>query len=443
MDKSITIIGGGLAGCFLAILLAKRGYKITIYERSSKEAIFESAAKRSVNLTFYGYGVQALKEADLWRVIEPHVRQLKGSITQVGENTQPIITDLSQQKMPYYTVSRSELLQLLMQQAMLHSSITLHFDKTFLSADRKTKTMTIRDEIHKRNMTVGYDVIFGTDGVNSQVRSALQEDQQATHKQEYEEWHYKQVSLSTQAARQLKLRDNFMYAWTRKEAIFTAFPNNDGTYAAMVILPQNSKPSFETLTNEQTVEQFLTRHFPKLLPAASEITESLQTNPESHFVSMATNPWYYKDSLVVLGDAAHAFLPFYGQGISTAFADCREMVRLIDTYGEQWNEVFPRYQETRKRQTDVLEKLSKESFSRYTRTHRADESAIYDKLETIAHQFLPFIQPPLFISVAHDPTHAADYVRKHNRQRNIAKKIGIPLLVNMVKTIIALQEKRS
>jgi len=441
--KPITIIGAGLAGCFLSILLAKRGYQVTLYERTSKKNIFKKASKRSFNLTFYGYGVQALKEAGLWKAVKPIVLTLNGSITQVGNNADAIITKLDKKKMPYYTVSRSRLLQTLVEQALQHPGITINFDTSLIAINRLQKTITVKHTKTHEQSTINANVVLGTDGVNSQVRKFMQRGQKAIHSHEFANWNYKQIPLSKELAKKLSLQNNYMHAWTRKEALFTAFPNGDGSFAAMLILPKNETHGFSTLTDDATIKEFITKHFPELSLAIPAISKAVQRNPESHFITMSTSHWYYKNFIAILGDAAHAFLPFYGQGISTAFADCIKLAELMDKHGNDWGRIFPIYQRARKKHTDVLGNLSKESFIRYTRTKKADYSAIYDKLEFMAHQIISRIQPPLYVSVSKDPAHAADHLKRYKRQRKFAKSIGVPILVHAITQFVAFQENSS
>lgn len=441
MTKTITLIGAGLAGCFMAVLLANRGYKVRIYEKASKDEIFSNASRRSFNLTFYGYGVQAMRDAGLWNVIKPNVLTLKGSITQVGKSSKPIVAHLDQTKMPYYTVSRAQLLQLLIQQCLQNPSIVIHFDRNLININRENKTITVEDTGTKKQMTIDCEVVFGTDGVNSKVRDFLQQGQDAIHNKEFADWNYKQVSIPKEVAENLNLQHSFMHAWTRKEAIFTAFPNGDGSFAGMLILPKDETKGFSLLSTDGEVKAFFNAHFPELRAALPTIVEELKIHPESHFVTMSTYPWYYKNFMVILGDAAHAFLPFYGQGISTAFADCMELVKLMDKYDSDFEKIFPIYQERRKKQTEVLGWLSKQSFARYTRTKRADFSAIYDRLEAILYEKFPnILVPPLFVSVANDPIHSAEHFKNHQRQRQIAKLVGISLLVGAVTAIVAVKE---
>jgi kynurenine 3-monooxygenase len=148
--------------------------------------------------------------------------------------------------------------------------------------------------------------------------------------------------------------------------------------------------------------------------------------------------------MAVIGDAAHGFLPFHGQGVSAAFGDCMEIAKLIDKYGSDWDVIFPLYQKTRKEHMDTLANLSKENFTLYKRQKKADYAAIYNKLESISHKLFPkLFYPPPFVYIARDPGKTADYVKKHKKQRKIAKFLGIPFLVHAATGLVAIEEKLS
>src|SRR5258708_899643 len=152
-QSTITIIGAGLAGCFLAILLAKRGYTIEVYERNAMQEIIDAASKRSFNLTFYGFGVKALKEAGLWHVVKSVIVPLAGSITQVSQNSKPIFAPVDG-KMPFYTVQRPLLVKMLLEYAQRQPLITFHFETAMLSLNRQDKTLLVQNEKTKKCSTV-------------------------------------------------------------------------------------------------------------------------------------------------------------------------------------------------------------------------------------------------------------------------------------------------
>ncbi len=438
----ITLIGAGLAGCFLAILLAKRGYKVEIYERASQADITDIASKRSFNITIYGYAVQVLKEAGLWDVISPNILTLKGSYTQVRKNAEPIYAAMDEEKTPYYSVQRARLLEILVRQAMKHPLITIHFDTSLLAIDRYEKTMVIRNDKTNKVSQVTCNVIFGADGANSAVRSFIQMGQQSEHTQEYATWSYKQIMFPKASLKKLNLDDRTAYTWSRKDAVILSFPNKDGSRAAFMTLPKEKGKDYAALNSATAIKRLITDQFPDLLPALPAITDSLLQNPEGNFVTIHTNPWFYKDFMVIVGDAAHAFNPFFGQGTSAAFGDCLTLVGLMDKYGTDWEKIFPRYQEARKKHMDILGDLSKKGFSRYRRHKRADYEIIYEHFDMVLHKILPqYFQPSIYEQITKNPGQTAEIMDQHQKQRKMTKIIGGSILVAAVTGAVALQEK--
>jgi kynurenine 3-monooxygenase len=441
-QSSITIIGAGLAGTFFAILLAKRGMKVEVYERFSREEIDDNASKRSYTLTMYGYGIQAIHDAGLWEVVKPLFTVLAGSMTQVNSHTKPIIVRLGT-KLPFYCVSRAKLLGALVKHAEQQPLITFHFNTTFIAADRREKTITVqqKDNTYK---TISCDVIFGADGVNSQIRHFLQQGQHTTHIQEIEDWNYKQILISKEIAEKMHLANDLSNAWTRKNAIFVAYPNGDGSFSGMLLLPKKEHLGFAELTSTSAIKDFFTKQYPEFLVGLPEITKIILENPVGWLGTIYTTPWYYQDFMALLGDAAHGFLPFYGQGVSASFGDCLTLAELVDTYGDDWATIFPIFEEKRKRNTDTLANLSKESFVQYRRHKKADYAAIYNKIDSVLYGAFPkFFHPPAFTRIAKDQAHAADYFAKHQEQRKRSKMLGIPLIVLTLTGLVALYEEGS
>lgn len=439
-QSAVVIIGAGLAGCFLAIQLAKRGIKVEIYEQFSRREIDDNASKRSYTLTMYGYGIQAIHDAGLWEATASLFTKLKGSFTQVTPHSKPIIVHLGE-KLPFYAVSRAKLLGALVKQAEKEPLITFHFERSLISINRYEKTMIVQDMQSKKYQSVSCAVIFGADGVHSKVRQAIQYGQMTSHVHEYEPWSYKQIIINKELAEKLQLPNDLSCAWTRKDAIFVAYPNGDKSFSGMLLLPKLPGKGIASLTSPASIKVFLTKQIPDFLAGLPEFTKALLENPEGTLGTIYTTPWYYKGFMAMLGDAAHGFLPFYGQGVSAAFGDGMLIGELLDTYGENWDKIFPLYQEKRKRNTDALAHLSKESFTQYRRHKKADYSAIYNKIDTILYKFFPgFFHPPAFQLVAADQSNTAVYYARHQKQRRQALFLGIPLIVFVMTGLVALYE---
>lgn len=437
---TITIIGAGLGGSFLALLLAQRGYKVEIFEKFSLEEIRDTNSKRSYNITFLAYGVEMLKKANIWETLQPHMHALKGVSTQLSKNSKPIFTPTYDKKNQYFAVSRAGLLTLMHEQLAKNPLVNIHYETALLSIDRHDKYMIVQESKTKKIETVSCDVIIGADGANSLVRPFIQQGQDTIHTQEYSPGGYKQFTISKKQIDKLHLQSGIAYTWSAKDKFILAFPNFDDSLACLLIYPKDNK-DLSALTSAIDIKKLIQEDFPILLPIVEDLAEQLTTNPIGNYVTIHTEPWYYKDFMTVIGDGAHGFYPFFGQGTSAAFGDGLTIVTLIDQYGDDWSKIFPLYQKIRKEHMDALGELSKEGLTRYARNRRADYDAIYDKLEMVGNSLLPkYIHPPTLIPVMNDPANTATYVANTKKQRKIAKRLGVSLFVSTVKHLIAIRE---
>jgi len=439
--ESITIIGSGLAGSFLAVLLAKKGFDVTIYERLSKEDLRSTGTKRSYNIVLFGYGIEILKQTGLWEKIKPHLLALKGSVTHISPKISPVITRTDDKKLPYFTISRALLADILLSHASHYSSVKVIYDTDFLSVDRHKKVMIVRNNRTKKITTVSCNILIGADGANSLVRSFIQREQQTRHRQEYAKWQYKQFILSAGTVKKLGLEKKFVHIWTQKKAFVIAHPDRDDSLTAMLVFPKNNQEKVQ-LNSDDAIIEFIKENFPELVPALKEIIESVRINPDGNFATIQTDPWHYKGFMAIIGDAAHGFYPFFGQGTSAAFGDCVTLSQLIDTCGADWNKIFSLYQAERKKHTDALGELSKDSLLKNLRYKKADYDAIYDRLQTAAYRLFPnIVYPPLSMTITSDPANAADHKLKYYKQRNFANKFGASLLVLALTKILSLYEE--
>lgn len=428
-NKHITIVGSGLAGSFLALMFADRGYDVDIYEQLPKSEICDTNSKRSYNITLYKYGIEMLKKAKIWDTLQNDITPLRYFSTQLGKNTKPVVTKVNYNKNEYFTFSRSGLLNALLNRADKHPRIKTNYDTKLLSIDRYQKTMVVQDNKTNKISIVKCTIIFGADGVNSVVRSWLQQAKQSSHTQDYANWSYKQFAISKEWATKLELDNNTSYTWSRNNGCIASFPNADGSIAAILILPQD-KNGHKSLKSEDDVRALFAKEFSNLLPMVKDITPQLLANPEGKFVTIHTDPWYYNDFIALVGDAAHGFYPFFGQGTSAAFGDCMKILDLVDTYGPDWGKILPLYQEQRKKHMDTLGEISRVGFQLYLRTNRADFSAIYNHVESTLHTKFPkLIKPPLYYSIITDPDNTDNHVQAHTKQRNVARYFGLSAVV--------------
>lgn len=439
---TITIVGAGLGGAFLAYVMAQRGFKVSVYEKYSESQTLDNSSNRSFNITFYGYGVDALKAAGLWEKVEPILLPLKGSATQVTAHGDFIFSRFEKGDMDYYAVKRAGLLQILVAAARSLPNVTFHFETEITAINRDAKTVTVQNSKTKKNKTFKTDIVLGADGAHSIVRDILQEGQKPNHSKVYADWTYRQIAFDKSMAKKLGFKPQTAYSWTRKYASLIGFPQIDNVFGALLMLPKDKGRGFADIKTKADALKLVKEEFPTLEPAWNSIVGDIMNNPEGGFVTILTSPWYYRDFLAIVGDAAHGFYPFYGQGAATAFGDCMKLVELIDAHGTDWGRIFPLYEAARKPNTDVIGELSRQTLQRFTRSTKADPSAIYDKLEQVLHGVFPkYILPPMFNLVAHDPNNASTFLKKHDKQRKIFKAIGVSIAVAGVAAAVKLQER--
>jgi kynurenine 3-monooxygenase len=230
----------------------------------------------------------------------------------------------------------------------------------------------------------------------------------------------------------MNLSPDFAYTWSSKNTVVASFPNKDKSVTALLIYPLEKRPTF--------------RVFKKLFPSLSSIEkefELAQDASEGRFVTLHSTNWVFRDFMLILGDAAHGFNPFFGQGISAGMGDVQRLLEVIDS-SENPERALSRYVDSRKLQMDALGELSKEGFERYRRDKIADFDVIYDKIESILHQYLPkYFAPSIFESISQDPGLAHTYLQKRISQRNLLNMLGMSVIVKLIIALLEVKQNVS
>lgn len=361
-------------------------------------------------------------------------------MTHIANTKKPILS-FANKDMPYFTITRATLVDILLKQATKNNLVTVHYETELLSIDRYQKTIVVQHTKTREIKSIKCDVIIGADGANSLVRPFLQQGQHTHHMQEFASWSYKQFILSPKMVKQLNLDESFVHSWTQKNSFITLHPNSKKELGAMLVFQKNEINS-QQMETKKGIEIFFQQNFPDFLPLIDDIAKQILGNPPGNFATIHTDPWYYKDFITVIGDAAHGFYPFFGQGTTAAFSDCIIIIELIDTYGSDWQKIFSVYQEMRKKHVDTIGDLSKEVLHKYLRDKKIDNEAIYDKLELMAYNFFPtIVNKPLSQAIITDPIHAADYREIDLKRRKRAKRFGISLFISFIGIILGTTEQ--
>ncbi len=380
-DK-ITLIGSGLTGPLLAIELLRRRFEVELYERRPDMRRVQISAGRSINLAISTRGIHALRQAGLWDKMQRIIVQMKGRMMHsiAGELTfQPYGKDETE---VINSISRAELNIALMNAAEEHG-VRIQFRQRCTGFDLRTGNVHLRDEETGAEKTLETDLVIGTDGSASAVRTEMLKLNRFNFSQQYLDYGYKELTIPAASNGRHAMEPHALHIWPRGNYMLIALPNVDGTYACILFLPFEGKDSFEELDSELKVSQFFEQRFPDAVPLMPRLTENFFENPTGAMVTVKCSPWHVDGKALLLGDAAHAIVPFFGQGLNAGFEDCTVLLELLDRHGPEWQQVLEEFERARKVNTDAIADLAVENFIEM-RDRVADPRFLFQKKVELA-----------------------------------------------------------
>ncbi len=391
-SQSITLIGAGLTGPLLAISLVQRGFRVEIYERRPDMRRVRGSAGRSINLAISTRGIHALHEAGLWdelrRIIVPMkgrmMHSLAGELTfqPYGKNDSEVIN----------SISRADLNVALMNAAEARG-VTIHFGERCMGFDAATGAARFRNEETGRENRVEANTLIGTDGSASAIRMEMQKLGRFNLSQEYLDYGYKELTIPAGPGGKHLLEPNALHIWPRGAYMLIALPNIDGTFACILFLPFEGDESFAMLDTAEKAAAFLRERFSDAVPLMPLLQENYAANPTGAMVTIKCSPWHVSGKALLLGDAAHAIVPFFGQGMNCAFEDCTVFLELLDRHGPDWAKLYTEFEHARKANTDAIAGLALENFIEM-RDRVADPRFLFNKKVELA---LEAKYPRLFV----------------------------------------------
>ena len=354
-DSKKTIIGSGLTGPLLAIMLANRGYTVDLYEKRADLRKADISAGRSINLALSHRGIHALKSANVFNEIEPLLIPMKGRMVHLPEDN----TDFQPYSINSHeyinSVSRGELNKILMTAAEKTGNVNIHFKHTLSKAESGVLVF----ENGKRIEAEGE--VFGADGAGSVVRQYIDSNSDKPSKSEPLGHAYKELSISANAAGEFKLEPNALHIWPRGQFMLIGLPNTDRSFTCTLFMPNEGDVSFKSLKTEADVVDFFNTHFSDALPLLENFPQSYFENPTGRLATVYADNWYYKN-FYLIGDAAHAVVPFFGQGMNASFEDCTVLMDCVDSGDDNWRDIFSSYNKMRKSDADAIAQMAIENY---------------------------------------------------------------------------------
>lgn len=424
MSKTVSVVGAGLVGSLVSIYLAKKGYKVNIYERRGDMRNQSMSAGKSINLALSDRGWRGLKGVD----IDGEIRKI--AIPMYGRQIHH--KDGSQNYQPYgkedqaiYSVSRGEINKTLMSLAEQHENVNIYFNERCDKLDRKTNTIEFTNLENGKNQTVQSDLIFGADGAFSAVRLQMQlQSDRFDYNQFYIDASYKELSIPANADGSFKLEKNALHIWPRGSYMMIALPNMDGTFTCTLFFEAQGPKSFESMKTKEDVIRFFEEDFPDALPLMPTLVEDFFANPTASLVTVKCKPWVWDDKIALIGDAAHAIVPFYGQGMNCGFEDCVVLNELIDKHQHHWPAILEEYQHLRKPDGDAIADLAHANFIEMRDKTADARFLLQKKIEARFSDKYPDKWIPLYSMVTYSPEiRYSTALKEGNRQQAIMDKI--------------------
>jgi kynurenine 3-monooxygenase len=371
MPAKITIVGAGLAGSLLSIYLARRGFAVDLFERRPDMRKVDLGGGRSINLALSTRGIHALRDVGVLDRVMAIAIPMKGRMIHppAGELLfQPYGRDESE---VIYATSRSRLNMALVDEAERQQNVRLYFNQKCAGMNFNTGELTVFDEATGASTQVLAQTVIGTDGSASALRLDMQRSRRFNFSQQYLEYGYKELTIPAGAGGTWLLEKNALHIWPRTTFMLIALPNMDGSFTCTFFYPMEGAESFETLVTQDAVNAFFAKQFPDAAALMPALHDEFFGNPTGSMVTIKCSPWYVDGSMLLLGDAAHAIVPFFGQGMNCAFEDCTildELLASANVHGGRalgksvWNAVFMEFARSRTGDTDAIADLAVENF---------------------------------------------------------------------------------
>jgi kynurenine 3-monooxygenase len=407
-SKNIAIIGSGLVGSLLSIFLRKRGHEVTVFDRSADIRQIQFSG-RSINLAMSNRGWDALKKVG----IEDEIRKLALPLDKraLHLNDKPLYYQkYGKEGEAIYSISRGILNRKMIDLAEA-AGVVFKFEEKVWDIELSEAKIYTGESEKGTWQEYQFDIVFGADGAFSRVRHKMQRQSRFNYSQEFIDVGYKELTIPASADGTHKLDNSSFHIWPRGEFMLIAMPNLNGSFTCTLFMPFEGAISFENIKTEVQAEQFFNTYFPDIKDDISNLTRDFFKNPTSAMVTMKCFPWTYWDKVALVGDSAHAIVPFYGQGMNAGFEDISVLDDLMLQFGDDWEKIFREYQYSRKPDADAISELSYRNFIEMSSKTADPEFLLRKKIEKHFAEKYPEKWVPLYSRVTFSNKPYADALK--------------------------------
>ena len=418
----VLVVGAGLVGPVMGMHLAKAGHDVTIWEKRGDPRRVRAKTGSSVNVTLCQRGLAALGDIGLDATIRDKCVPVYGRSVH-DRSGRTVHQRYGVGRQAIYSVGRAELNRVLIEHAEQAFGIAFKFDRKCVALDPRRPMIQFEHTQSRARSHEEPDVICATDGVHSQVRRLLERDGVLRYRAEELDQGYKEINIRA-ADRETWLEENeVLHLWPRRTHMLIGFPNVSGEITGSLHLPFQGEPSFASIRGPADLRRLFEESFPDVLGHVPNLTDDFFTKPTGKMTTIRCAPWHYDGKVVLLGDAAHAIYPVYGQGANAGFEDCRVLVQMLRESGGSWSDTLPRYWTTRQRDTDAIADLCAHHAVEL-REHAIDPAFQLRKaVERKVHDLLPERYLPLYSMIAFTLTPYAQAVETSRAQERVIDRL--------------------
>src|SRR6266404_4780306 len=437
------LIGSGLAGGLLAAYLGRRGYEVDLYERRADPREGNMVGGRSINLALSTRGIHALEQIGIADEVLKHAIPMRGRmIHPAAAGSAPIFIpyDVDPNK-HINSIGRAALNTSLIEAAQRYPNVRVHFNHKCTGVDLDSATAHLVDSsveavvsaanlgssvaagvspASAQTISASGDAVIGVDGAFSAVRNSMQlKIDNFEYDESYLAHGYKELTIPPGPGGSWRMEKNALHIWPRKSFMMIALPNPDGSFTCTLFWEFAGPRSFETTKTDDDVRRFFDEEFPDAVPRMPTLLEDFRENPTGSLVTIRCAPWFYKDKVALVGDAAHAVVPFYGQGMNAAFEDCVVLDECLAEFPQDRQRAFAEYFQRRKANADALADLALENFIEMRDKTASKTFRAKKKLDHALEAALPGIYLPLYTMVTFTRIPYAEAARRGRRQDRI------------------------
>ena len=442
MAAKFVLVGSGLAGGLLAAFFGRRGYEVELYERRADPRAGNFVGGRSINLALSTRGIHALEQLGIAEEVMRHAIPMRGRMIHEKSGDLHFAPYDRDPNKYINSIGRAALNTTVIEAAQRYGNVRVHFNHRCTDVDLDSATAQF-DSPQPLNPSTSQrvasgDAVIGVDGAFSAVRQAMQKRlPHFEYNESYLAHGYKELTIPPAPDGSWRMEKEALHIWPRKSFMMIALPNPDGSFTCTLFWEFKGPRSFETTNSDDEIRRFFTEEFPDAVPLMPTLLEEYRENPTGSLVTIRCAPWYYKDKVALVGDAAHAVVPFYGQGMNAAFEDCVVLDECLAEFAEHRERAFAEYFSRRKENADALADLAVHNFIEMrdktaSRTFRAKK-----KLDHFLEGLLSGIYLPLYTMISFTRIPYAEASRRARWQDRIVYSVLVTLGAAFTALVIA------